>query len=48
VQWFRVGKSTVPMGNTYLLGFAVSSNNDNANTAYFDHVSVNRSGAVAP
>ncbi|MBV9868288.1 MAG: alginate lyase family protein [Abitibacteriaceae bacterium] len=39
-QWFRVGTSTVPMGNTYFIGLAVSANSDNANTTYFDHVAV--------
>lgn len=40
VKWFRVGKSTVPMGSAYRIGLAVSSNNDNVNTTHFDHVSV--------
>lgn len=48
VKWFRVGKSTVPMDNSYLIGFAVSSSNDKANTAYFDHVSMNRMVAAVP
>ncbi len=40
VQWFRVGTSTVPIDKTYLVGLAVSSNSENVNTTYFDHVSV--------
>ena len=38
--WFRIGSSTVPMSATYSVGLAVSSNSDNVNTTYFDHVSV--------
>ena len=40
VRWFRVGKSTVPMEGTYLIGLAVGSNSDNTCTTHFDHVSV--------
>lgn len=40
VTWFPVGSSTVPMGKSYLIGLAVSSNAAAVNTTYFDHVSV--------
>jgi hypothetical protein len=39
-RWFRVGKSILPLGGTYLVGLAVSSNSENLNTTYFDHVLV--------
>lgn len=40
VQWFPVGASTVLMDKTYVIGLAVSSNNENVNTTQFDHVAV--------
>lgn len=47
-RWFRVGKSTVPLANTYLVGLAVSSNNDSVNTTQFDHVSVVSTPTATP
>jgi hypothetical protein len=47
VKWFLVGSSTVPMNSTYVIGLAVSSNNENVSTTHFDHVSVTGGGLPA-
>ena len=45
VKWFLVGKNTVPMPKSYLVGLAVSTGTDKVNTTQFDHVSVTSGGS---